>query len=126
MQRLCGCWDCRFSSERDREQEQSETRLPLTGRFVHNPSMQSHEFQLRPNQDFIELHKLLKFMGIAESGATAKALVASGEVMVDGAVELRKACKIRAGRVVQTGDARIVVEAGAIQIDLRPTGSSLT
>ena len=69
-------------------------------------------FQLRPNQQFIELHKLLKYLGIAESGATAKALVASGEVSVDGAVELRKACKIRAGQVVQTGDVRITVEAG--------------
>jgi len=77
--------------------------------------MQSLVFQLRPNQDFIELHKLLKFLGIAESGATAKALVASGEVMVNGVVELRKACKIRAGQVVQTGDTRIVVEAGAVE-----------
>jgi len=69
-------------------------------------------FQLRPNQQFIELHKLLKYLGIAESGATAKALVASGEVLVNGEVELRKACKIRAGQVVQTGDVRIIVEVG--------------
>jgi len=70
-------------------------------------------FQLRPNQQFIELHKLLKFLGVAESGATAKALVASGEVTVNGEVELRKACKICAGQVVQTGDVRITVEAGS-------------
>ena len=74
--------------------------------------MQTHAFQLRPAQDFIELHKLLKFLGITESGATAKALVAAGEVTVDGVVELRKACKIRAGQVVETADARITVAAG--------------
>ena len=73
--------------------------------------MQSLDLQLRPNQEFIELHKLLKFMGIAESGGEAKALVASGEVLVDGVVELRKACKIRAGQVVQTGEVQIRVAA---------------
>ena len=74
--------------------------------------MQTLDFQLRPNQEFIELHKLLKFLGVAESGAEAKRLVAEGLVTVDGAVELRKACKIRAGQVVQTGDVRIPVAAG--------------
>ncbi len=74
--------------------------------------MQTHVLELRPAQEFIELHKLLKFLGVAESGAAAKALVAAGEVKVDGAVELRKACKIRAGQVVETADARITVAAG--------------
>lgn len=73
--------------------------------------MQTLPFQLRPGQEFIELHKLLKYMGVAESGAAAKALVAAGTVTVDGAVELRKACKIRAGQAVQTGDVRITVAA---------------
>jgi ribosome-associated protein len=73
--------------------------------------MQTHAFQLRPQQEYIELHKLLKFLGIAESGAAAKALVAEGGVKVDGAVELRKACKIRAGQVVETALARVTVAA---------------
>ena len=73
--------------------------------------MQTLPFQLRPDQEFIELHKLLKFMGVAESGGEAKLLVAEGLVKVDGAVELRKACKIRAGQVVETGDCRITVAA---------------
>lgn len=75
--------------------------------------MQTLDLQLRPNQDFIELHKLLKFLGIAESGAEAKALVASGVVSVDGVVELRKARKVRAGQVVQTGETQITVTAAA-------------
>ena len=59
--------------------------------------------------EFIELHKLLKIEGICASGGEAKMLVASGEVRVDGAVELRKACKIRAGQIVETGAVRIEV-----------------
>ena len=57
-----------------------------------------------PNLDFtltgeyVELHNLLKITGLADSGGTAKLIVASGAVKVDGAVELRKTCKIRAGR----------------------------
>ena len=74
--------------------------------------MQTFDFQLRPNQEFIELHKLLKFLGVAESGAQAKILVAEGLVHVNGEVELRKACKIRAGQIVETGDVRITVAAG--------------
>ena len=74
--------------------------------------MQTLDLQLRPNQEFIELHKLLKFLGVAESGAQAKILVAEGLVRVNGEVELRKACKIRAGQIVETGDVRITVAAG--------------
>ncbi|GAA4202403.1 MULTISPECIES: RNA-binding S4 domain-containing protein [Microbispora] len=53
--------------------------------------------------DHIPLCDLLKFCQIADSGGAAKHLVAEGLVRVDGQVELRKACKIRAGQVV-TGD----------------------
>jgi ribosome-associated protein len=36
-------------------------------------------------------------------------LVAEGVVSVDGHIELRKTCKIRAGSVVTLGDVRITV-----------------
>ena len=74
--------------------------------------MQTLEFQLRPGQEYIELHKLLKFMGLAESGAEAKERVAGGGVRVDGAVERRKACKIRAGQRVETDEVTIGVIPG--------------
>ena len=69
--------------------------------------MQNLEIQIRG--EFIELHKLLKLMGVCASGGEAKALVASGAVQVDGQTELRKACKIRVGQVVQTADTRISI-----------------
>jgi ribosome-associated protein len=59
--------------------------------------------------EHVELHNLLKVMGLADSGGAAKALVATGAVTVDGRVELRKTCKIRAGQVVMLGDTRIAV-----------------
>ncbi|MCE9593012.1 MAG: RNA-binding S4 domain-containing protein [Planctomycetes bacterium] len=63
--------------------------------------------QFRLRDEVIELHSLLKAQGVCPSGGAAKVLVASGAVRVDGAVELRKACKIRAGQRVQTGEVEI-------------------
>ena len=59
--------------------------------------------------DHVELNQLLKLAGLVDSGGAGKQLVASGAVRVDGVVELRKTCKIRAGQRVQLGDAEIVV-----------------
>ena len=67
------------------------------------------EFPLE--RDHIELHHLLKLTGICDSGGMGKAIVASGAVTVDGAVELRKTCKIRGGQVVQVGETVIRVIA---------------
>ena len=72
--------------------------------------MAKSTFQL--DRDFIELNQLLKLEGLCDSGGMGKAIVASGEVTVDGAVELRKTCKIRAGQVVRLGDTEIHVVAG--------------
>ena len=69
--------------------------------------MQQLEFSL--NGEFIELNNLLKLTGVCDSGGAGKILVASGQVSVDGQVELRKTCKIRAGQIVSLGDVRISV-----------------
>ena len=71
--------------------------------------MQQLNFSL--NGEFVELNQLLKLVGICDSGGAGKMLVASGDVMVDGKVELRKTCKIRAGQVVSLDDIRIKVVA---------------
>lgn len=72
-------------------------------------SIQQFEFKL--NGEFIELNQLLKVVGVCDSGGAGKTLVAEGVVSVDGHVELRKTCKIRAGSVVTLGDVRITVLA---------------
>ena len=63
--------------------------------------------------DYVELNQLLKLAGLCDSGGAGKALVASGAVRVDGAVELRKTAKIRDGQVVSLADAVVRVRAGA-------------
>jgi ribosome-associated protein len=71
--------------------------------------MQRIEFQL--DHDFVELNQLLKLVGLCDSGGAGKALVASGDVAVDGVQELRKTAKIRAGQRVRIGDVEIAVVA---------------
>ena len=50
--------------------------------------------------EFIELDNLMKITGMCGSGGMAKTMIAEGRVMVDGKVELRRRCKIRAGQIV--------------------------
>ncbi|GAA5080584.1 RNA-binding S4 domain-containing protein [Lysobacter panacisoli] len=69
--------------------------------------MQHIEFEL--DRDHVELNQLLKLVGLCDSGGAGKAIVASGAVRVDGEVELRKTCKIRAGQRVVVDDVEIVV-----------------
>jgi ribosome-associated protein len=42
----------------------------------------------------------LKVCGVADTGGVAKLMIIDGDVEVDGLVELRKGCKIRAGQRV--------------------------
>jgi ribosome-associated protein len=70
-----------------------------------------HIIDFELDRDHVELNQLLKLVGIADSGGQGKAIVASGDVTVDGEVELRKTAKIRAGQVVRIGDAEIRVLA---------------
>ena len=59
--------------------------------------------------EFIPLDALLKTTGVASSGGEAKAMVAAGQVKVNGETELRKRCKIRDGQVVSVGEVSIRV-----------------
>lgn len=75
--------------------------------------MTIHRFQLQG--EFIELNVLLKLLGLAPSGGAAKTMIASGTVMVDGAVETRIRRKLRAGQTVRIGEQRIgIAAAGAV------------
>ncbi|MBC3919404.1 RNA-binding S4 domain-containing protein [Undibacterium sp. CY18W] len=72
--------------------------------------MQKLSFSLEG--EYVELNQLLKLVGLCESGGAGKAIVASGDVSVDGEQELRKTAKIRAGQLVSLGDIEIRVQAG--------------
>lgn len=73
------------------------------------------EFQIRG--ELITLDALLKALGLADSGAQAKAMIADGLVMVDGEVELRKTRKLRGGESVQLGDVDIRVMPDTAKAD---------
>lgn len=49
------------------------------------------------NSEPVELYKILKFEGLADSGGEAKAVIDAGRVKVNGEVETRKRRKIVAG-----------------------------
>jgi ribosome-associated protein len=72
----------------------------------------------------INLTQALKLAGCAPSGGAAKALIAGGGVQLNGQVELRKRCKLKAGDVIVTRDgAKIVVQSQAsASVELRIPG----
>jgi ribosome-associated protein len=61
--------------------------------------------------EYVELNQLLKLIGACNSGGEGKMLVAEGLVRVDGNVELRKTCKIRAGQRVRFENIEVEVVA---------------
>ena len=61
------------------------------------------------NSEYIELIKLIKLLGIAETGGHAKIIVEEGEVLVNGVPELRKRAKLRSGDRIEVFDEIIVL-----------------
>lgn len=65
-------------------------------------------FQLKT--EFIELNKLLKLLGVVETGGQANLLISDGEVRVNNEVEFQKRKKLRAGDVVELEGVKIKIE----------------
>ncbi|MBM9465333.1 RNA-binding S4 domain-containing protein [Aeromicrobium sp. YIM 150415] len=61
--------------------------------------------------DVIRLGQLLKFAGLAESGAHAAAIIADGEVRVNDQTETRRGRQLRPGDVVS-----IATPVGALEL----------
>lgn len=53
------------------------------------------------NKEQVELFKVLKFEGIASSGAEAKDMIASGTVLVNGIIETQKRKKVGEGDTIE-------------------------
>jgi len=63
----------------------------------------------------IELYKILKLEGLAQSGGEAKHLIADGLVRVNGEVETRKRKKIVSGDRIEIAGTRIeIVTSGEL------------
>lgn len=81
-------------------------------------SLMQERFLLK--SEFIPLCDLLKIVGVVDSGGAGKALVASGDIAVNGQVETRKTCKIRDGQRV-TGPGFVI----QVVADLEPIAPPL-
>ncbi len=57
----------------------------------------------------VELYKILKFEGIASSGAEAKILIEQGLVSVNGETETRKRRKIVAGDEINFEEITLII-----------------
>lgn len=55
---------------------------------------------IKINQEPVELFKILKFEGLAESGGHAKAMIESGLLLLNGNIETQKRKKIVAGDIL--------------------------
>ena len=55
----------------------------------------------------IRLGQLLKLANLVDSGADAKLLLAGGEVLVNGEIEIRRGRQLRAGDVVEFDDEQV-------------------
>lgn len=67
------------------------------------------EFDLK-GQDHITLDKLLKHLGLVETGGEAHIRIVDGEVMVNGEVELQKRKKLRAGDFVEYDEQEVRIK----------------
>lgn len=63
---------------------------------------------------YITLGQFLKWAGFSETGGGARSLLASGAVLVNGAVEHRRGRKLRHGDVVRVGEHEVVVRGEAL------------
>lgn len=65
------------------------------------------EFKL--TSEYIELVKLLKLFGIAETGGHAKIIVEDGEVFLNGTQEFRKRAKLKSGDKIEVFGEKILI-----------------
>ena len=65
------------------------------------------EFKLK--SEYIELLKLLKLLGIAETGGHAKIIVEEGGVFLNGKQEFRKRAKLRSGDKIEVFGKTILI-----------------
>ena len=64
----------------------------------------------------IRLGQLLKLAGAASGGADAKALIASGQVTVNGEPELRRGRQLHPGDAVRVGTDDLRIVAASVRV----------
>ncbi|SHI45712.1 RNA-binding S4 domain-containing protein [Parasporobacterium paucivorans] len=65
---------------------------------------------IKLREDYIKLGQALKAAGAASSGVEAKMMIQDGLVKVNGAVEMQRGKKLKAGDVITCGDEEIQIQ----------------
>ncbi len=68
------------------------------------------KFELKPQQQFIELNKLLQIMNITQTGGHSKIVIKNEEVSVNGKTETQVRKKLKKDDVVSVGDFEITIK----------------
>lgn len=71
--------------------------------------MEKDTFELRKDEEYIELMKLLKIKQIAQTGGHAKMIIEEGTIFVNGEQEFRKRKKLRKGDLIVCEDLEIEI-----------------
>lgn len=71
------------------------------------------------NSEPVELCKILKFEGIASSGASAKHMIANEEVLVNNQLETRKRKKLMAGDIININEKSyvLILKSKTVEVD---------
>lgn len=67
-------------------------------------------FELKEDQEFIQLNKLLQVKQIAQTGGHAKILIRNEEVIVNGEIETQVRKKIRSGDIIEIDSLKIEIK----------------
>lgn len=65
--------------------------------------------EIQINSEPVDLYKVLKFEGIASSGANAKHMISNNEVLVNNQLETKKRKKLMAGDIISIGEKRYLL-----------------
>lgn len=78
------------------------------GKYLIKVGMNMEKVKI--NTEYIKLEQLLKWAGIADSGANAKAMILDELVKVNGNVEIQRGKKIRPGDKIEINGKIVIVE----------------
>lgn len=67
-------------------------------------------FNIKENEEYIELNNLIKMLGWVATGGEAKTTIDDQKVKVNGEIETRRRRKIRVGDLVTFGNEQVKVE----------------
>jgi len=72
--------------------------------------MNTHNFQLKDDQEYIQLNNLLQYLSIAQTGGHAKILIQNEEVLYNGEIETRIRKKVFSGDVITLENVEVFVK----------------